>query len=53
MDIFGGVLLIGIVLWAWIHHSTKHYKKQVEKHAAHTAGAVHQRGADVQDLTGE
>ena len=53
MDIFGGVLLIGIVLWAWVHHAHKHYTKQVEKHAANTASAVHQRGAAIEDLTGE
>ena len=53
MSILGGIFLGGILLWAWIHHSSKHYKKQLEKHAAHTAGAVHMRGADVQDLTGE
>ncbi len=53
MSIFGGVLLGGILLWAWIHHSSKHYKKQLEKHQAINAGAVHQRGAAIEDLTGE
>ena len=53
MSILGGIFLGGILLWAWVHHAHKHYTKQVEKHAANTASAVHHRGAAIEDLTGE